>query len=138
MSEQGIFLASSLKLEAKVVRSLVEDDLQFLKSMQETIESLEIETDSLSFRLPSASWTENSAIDPSAARLFHRLERFIDILLEPEKAESAIANLDELYRRRLELDGGHAKRWLIAQVGWIVFGRGMELLRMFSAARAGK
>jgi hypothetical protein len=84
-------------------------------------------------------WTEAvTAVDPAADRLFQWFGNFIDLILEPESAESAIANLDELYQRRLTRNPVHAKRWLIAQVGWIALGRAMELLSKFSAARAGK
>jgi hypothetical protein len=69
---------------------------------------------------------------------FRGLANFVDLVLEPDSAESAIGNLDELYRRRVVTNPGHAKRWLVAQVIWIAFGRAMELLAKFSAARAGK
>lgn len=69
---------------------------------------------------------------------FLRFANFLDLALEPDSAESAIANLDELYCRRVATNRGHAKRWLLAQVIWIVFGRVIELLAKYSAARAGK
>jgi hypothetical protein len=78
------------------------------------------------------------ATESKEARWFQSFARLIDLILEPDSAESAIANLDEAYRRRLATHPGHAKRWLIAQVVWIVYGRATELLGTFSAARAGK
>jgi hypothetical protein len=70
--------------------------------------------------------------------LFRGAANIVDLLLEPESAESAIGDLEERYRRRVKIDAAHAKRWLIIQVGWLAFGRAMELLGRFSAARAGK
>jgi hypothetical protein len=69
---------------------------------------------------------------------FNTVAKFLDLILEPDKAESTIVNLAELYERRLRADPGHAQRWLFAQVGWIVFGRAMDLFRRFMRARAGK
>lgn len=71
-------------------------------------------------------------------RLFNGVANFLDLLLEPEAAENAVGNLAELYVRRLAVNPGHAKRWLIAQVVWIVFGRAMDLFGRFTRARAGK
>jgi hypothetical protein len=76
--------------------------------------------------------------DPAESLLFRRMANFIDLLLEPESAESAIGDLRERYRQRAETDAAHAKRWLIVQVGWLAFERAMQLLGRFSAARAGK
>jgi hypothetical protein len=72
------------------------------------------------------------------AQLFNTLAKFLDLILEPDKAESTIGNLAELYERRLWADPRHAQRWLVAQVGWIVFGRALDLFRRFMRARAGK
>ena len=69
---------------------------------------------------------------------FNTLAKFLDLILEPDKAESTIGNLAELYERRLWADPSHAQRWLVAQVGWIVFGRAMDVFRRFMRARAGK
>jgi hypothetical protein len=71
-------------------------------------------------------------------QLFNTLAKFLDLILEPDKAESAIGNLAELYERRLRADPVHAQRWLVAQVGWIVFGRAMDVFRRVMRARAGK
>jgi hypothetical protein len=70
--------------------------------------------------------------------LFRGAANIIDLLLEPDDAESTIGDLAERYRLRVETNPAHAKRWLIVQVGWLAFGRAMELLARFSAARAGK
>jgi hypothetical protein len=72
------------------------------------------------------------------AQRFNTLAKFIDLILESDKAESTIGNLAELYARRLRADPSHAQRWLVAQVGWIAFGRAMDLFRRFMRARAGK
>src|SRR5271166_1022220 len=64
---------------------------------------------------------------PEATRFFGIAAQIIDLVLEPEAAESAIVNLSELYVRRHRMSSGHAKRWLIAQLGWIVFGRAMDV-----------
>ena len=84
--------------------------------------------------LPAAT----AETDPPATRLFRSAAQFLDLLLPPESSESAIANLAELYGRRLATNPGHAKRWLVAQVVRIIFGQAMAVLRTFSAARAGK
>jgi hypothetical protein len=70
--------------------------------------------------------------------LFNRAAMFLDLALEPDAAEDAISNLAELYARRLAVNPGHAKRWLVAQVLWVVFGRAMDLFSRFTRARAGK
>jgi hypothetical protein len=96
-----------------------------------------------------ASWANHKMIlvhwdqdvwpmDTEASMLFQRVRRWIDYCLEPESADTAVANLEELYLRRLAVDPGHAKWWLFVQFAWLVFGRAIELLRTFSAARAGK
>ena len=125
-----------MDLTIGVVRPLTKDDLWQLK------ERLNNESDSLPgyvTKAASLGWEVGKIeIDPVAVRLFDHVQQFLDLILEPESAESAIANFDELYRRLLATNPRHAKRWLIAQVGWLVFRRAMELLRMFSAARAGK
>jgi hypothetical protein len=73
------------------------------------------------------------------ARLFNSLAKFVDLILDDDdKAESTIGNLAELYGRRLSADRGHAQRWLVMQVGWIVFGRAMDVLHRFMRARAGR
>jgi hypothetical protein len=72
------------------------------------------------------------------AQRFNMLAKFLDLILEPDKAESTIGNLAELYWRRLRADPSHAQQWLVAQVGWIVFGRAMDVFRRFMRARAGK
>jgi hypothetical protein len=69
---------------------------------------------------------------------FNTLAKFLDLILEPDEAESTIGDLAESYARRLWADPGHAQRWLVAQVGWIVFGRAMDVFRRFMRARAGK
>jgi hypothetical protein len=71
-------------------------------------------------------------------RLFNGVADFLDLLLEPEAAEDAIDNLAEVYVRRLAANPGHAKRWLIAQVIWIIYGRAMDVFGRFMKARAGK
>jgi hypothetical protein len=63
---------------------------------------------------------------------------FLDLILEPDAAEDALGNLAELYARRLAVNPSHAKRWLIAQVVWIVYGRAMDVWGRFTTARAGK
>jgi hypothetical protein len=70
--------------------------------------------------------------------LFNRAAMFLDLALEPDAADDAIGNIAELYARRLDVNPGHAKRWLVAQVTWIVFGRAMDLFGRFMRARAGK
>jgi uncharacterized Zn finger protein (UPF0148 family) len=72
------------------------------------------------------------------AQRFNTLAKFLDLILKPDNAESAIVILAELYERRLRADPSHAQRWLVAQVGWIVFGRAMDVFRHFMRARAGK
>ena len=73
-----------------------------------------------------------------ATRLFETLANVLDLLLEPDAAEDAIGNLAELYARRLAVNPGHAKRWLVAQVLWMVFGRAIDLFGRIMRARAGK
>jgi hypothetical protein len=73
-----------------------------------------------------------------AERLFGTLANFLDLLLEPDAAENAIGNLAELYLRRLATNPRHAKRWLFAQVLWIIYGRAMDVFGRFVKARAGK
>lgn len=72
------------------------------------------------------------------AQRFNTLAKFLDLILEPDKAESTIGNLAELYARRLRADPSHAQRWLVAQVVWIVFGRAMDVFRRLMRARAGR
>ena len=93
----------------EVVRALTESDLEMLRRSHER-----------------------------PAQLFNTLAKFLDLILEPDEAESTIGNLAELYARRLRADPGHAQRWLVAQVVWIVFGRAMDVFRRFMRARAGK
>ena len=71
-------------------------------------------------------------------RAFLNASKFIDLILEPEDAENLIANLHEGFQRRAALEGGHARRWLWAQVGWIAFGRALDVVRNVVRARAGK
>ena len=71
-------------------------------------------------------------------RLFQGTAMLLDMILEPVSAEDAIGNLAELYASRVAVNPGHAQRWLIAQVFWIVFGRAMDLFGRFMRARAGK
>ena len=116
-------------------------DAKFLIEMKQTIEEMSASSPGTpsKFHVLPLQWVKiQKATEPTEARWFQSLARLIDLLLEPDNAESAIANLDEAYRRRLATHPGHARRWLFAQFGWIVFGRAMELLRTFSAARAGK
>jgi hypothetical protein len=89
---------------------------------------------------PLMSWSEvcDDRVEPEAQSFFVGVEHLLDYFLEPDSAEDAIANLNALYRRRLAKDPAHAKRWLIAQAARIIYGRAIEALRMFSAARARK
>jgi hypothetical protein len=73
-----------------------------------------------------------------AQREFNWVASVLDLLLEPDTAEEAIGDLAELYVRRRAVNPGHAKRWLIAQFLWIVFGRAMDVFGRFMRARAGK
>jgi hypothetical protein len=82
--------------------------------------------------------TQGSEEKAGATRLFETLANVLDLLLEPEAAEDAIGNLAELYARRVAVGPGHAKRWLVAQVIWIIYGRAMDLFGRFMRARAGK
>ncbi len=86
--------------------------------------------------LAALTWVRGAI--PTDARLPGSAANFLDLLLEPEAAEEAIGNLSELYERRLVVNPGHAKRWLVAQVVWIVFGRAMDVFGRFMRARAGK
>jgi hypothetical protein len=71
-------------------------------------------------------------------QLFNTLAKCLDLILEPDKAESTIGDLAESYAPRLRADPGHAQRWLWAQVCRIVFERAMDVFRLFMRARAGK
>ena len=71
-------------------------------------------------------------------RLFNALANFLDLLLEPDAAETAIGDLAEMYRQRSERSPGYAKVWLVVQVGWLVYGRAMDVYSRFTRARAGK
>jgi hypothetical protein len=71
-------------------------------------------------------------------RLFNALAKFLDLLLEPDAAETAIGDLAEMYRQRSERSPGYAKVWLLVQVGWLVYGRAMDVYSRFTRARAGK
>ena len=62
----------------------------------------------------------------------------IDLLLEPEAADGVIGDLAEGYAKRLHRGHAHAKRWLVAQFVWVIFGRVLDLYGRFSKARAGK
>jgi hypothetical protein len=73
-----------------------------------------------------------------AQREFNWVASVLDLLLEPDTAEEAIGDLAELYVRRRAVNPGHAKRWLIVQFLWIVFGRAMDVFGRFMRARAGK
>jgi hypothetical protein len=72
------------------------------------------------------------------AQRFNTLAKFLDLILEPDEAESTIGDLAESFAPRFRADPGHAQWWLVAQVGWIVFGRAMDVFRHFMRARAGK
>jgi hypothetical protein len=112
----GTLFDGSLEANIEAVREMTEDDLAFLSP------------DDLAI-------LRRSPPEP----LFHRAEMFLDLIHdEPGAAEAAVGNLRELYARRLAVNPGHAKRWLIAQTAWIVFGRAMDVLRRFNRARAGK
>lgn len=108
-----------------VVRELTKSDLAHLaKSESDLLRSQVLEM------------MRHSADRP--AQRFNKLAKFLDLILEPDKAESTIGNLAELYGRRLRADPSHAQRWLVAQVGWIVFGRAMDVFHRFMRARAGR
>src|SRR5208337_2399540 len=71
-----------------------------------------------------------------SVRLFNMAADFLDLLLEPDAAESAIGNLAELYLTRFAANPRHARRWIIAQVLWITYGRAMDVFGRFTRARA--
>jgi hypothetical protein len=80
---------------------------------------------------------KDGSVERSTA-YFHRVADFLDLLLEPNEADEAIGNLEELYIRRFATNPHHARRWLFAQAVWIVFGRATDMLHRFMRARAGK
>ena len=71
-------------------------------------------------------------------RRFHSAAKIIDMIFEPEAAESAIGDLAEGFQRRAPKDSGHATRWLWAQVAWLTFNRALAVVRSVVRARAGK
>jgi hypothetical protein len=71
-------------------------------------------------------------------RVFQGLASFIDLILPSDRAEGVIGDLAEGYARRMARSPRHARRWLGFQVAWIVYGRAMDLFRLFNRARAGK
>jgi len=71
-------------------------------------------------------------------KTFRGMAHFIDLILEPEAAESAIGDLAEGFQRRAPLDLGHATRWLWAQVARLTFHRALDIVRSVALARAGK
>jgi hypothetical protein len=138
MTDKTLYMIHPVTKQFVTAEHLVDIDMDYREGLpdDEPVDEYDIH---VVVATQSVGWeVVKTQLDPSATRLFGRIQQFVDLLLEPESAESAIANLDELYRRRLAKNPGHAKRWLVAQVGWIVFGRAMELFGRFSAARAGK
>jgi hypothetical protein len=137
MTDKTIYTLQSVT-KLVTVEQLVDIDMDYREPIPDDGLMDEYEID-ITLPTESVGWeVVKLQLDPDAARLFDRIQQFVDLILEPDSAESAIGNLEELYRRRLAVNPGHAKRWLIAQVGWLMFRRAMELLRTFSAARAGK
>lgn len=101
-------------------------------------QSAELEQELARVRSSLDAAHENVRSIETSVRLFNSLAHFLDLLLEPDAADDVIGNLRELYARRLAVDSAHAKRWLVAQVVWIVFGRAIDILGRVMRARAGK
>ena len=107
----------------------VESTLEFVSQLDERHRKI--------FRVGAEVIANDIAITPEG-ETFRRVANFIDLILEPEDAEDLIANLDEGFQRRAAVEGGHGRRWLWAQVGWIMFGRALDVVRSVVRARAGK
>lgn len=94
------------------------------------------------FRQVSKRYLERAQRNTDALRgveeeAFGFLVQIIDLALPYDQAEPIIGDLWEAYLRRLPT-GGHAKRWLMVQIGWVLFNRAVDILRQVAAARAGK
>jgi hypothetical protein len=89
------------------------------------------------YRVEAAA-TANKILMMPEGETFRRVANFVDLILEPEAADSVIGDLFEDYSRRCGMGRGHLKRWLIAQLGWIIFGRALDIVRRAVRARAGK
>jgi hypothetical protein len=73
-----------------------------------------------------------------SGRMFNGAAMFLDLLLEPEAAENTIGDLRELYGRRRATRPRYAMCWLFFQVGWVLYGRAMDIYGRFTRARVGK
>ena len=89
------------------------------------------------YRVEAAA-NANEIVMMPEGETFRRVANFVDLILEPEDADSVIGDLFEDYSRRCGMERGHLKRWLIAQVCWIIFGRALDIVRRAVRARAGK
>jgi len=130
-------------IETDTHNSPLEDDIAFLNRMAAQIAALREATAAHGeafFREMNDLAGATPAPQPTApqARKFLSAAKFVDLILEPEAAESAIGDLAEGFQRRAPLDGGHAIRWLWAQVAWLTFNRVLNVVRRVVRARAGK
>ena len=81
---------------------------------------------------------EGKRLSAPSPRMVSAIVQILDLALDPKKADEVIGDLLEQYPRRLAFGPGHAKRWLVAQIGWVLFGRAPDVIRQVAAARAGK
>ena len=137
----GIYNSLSLKdkeITLNAIRGQLDSKIPFVSITYDNGAILGIRHE-IAHEIASLDWFPalGGSTSPESRR-FIKAAKFIDLILEPEAAESAIGDLAEGFQRRAPLDRSHATRWLWAQVARLTFHRVLDLVRNVVRARAGK